>query len=173
MSGAVSTMDAVTPVSVGERDEPEQEVEMRTTQGRLAIGLATMADPVDHHAAVEDRIHKRPASTCWRGVHPGDGDQPVIPMRFEVDQVFQIFQQLDQSPEFPERKLHGSTLALVVNDVAGMQFGHQHHPTFLPYHSLLSSSTHELGARFRAAPGAFKGWSLTRHGKDATLTPTR
>jgi len=93
--------------------------------------LETGTDPMGEAAelsggrrCVEDRVHGRVALGLQRGVDLRHRDEPVAPMGFEVGQVFQVFQQVDQPPELAQGELDSAPAPLVVYHKLGMELHH-------------------------------------------------
>ena len=73
---------------------------------------------------VEDRVHGWVGLGLQRGVDLRHRNEPVAPMGFEVGQVFQVFQQVDQPPELTEGKLDRAPAPLLIHNELGMELRH-------------------------------------------------
>ena len=74
---------------------------------------------------VEDRVHGPGGLGLEGAVNLRHREEPVAPMGFDVGKVLEVFQQVDQLPEFMDRELNSSPPSSDVHHVLGMQCGHR------------------------------------------------
>lgn len=106
---------------------------------------------------IADRVHGRVGLGLQRGVDLRHRDEPVAPMGFEVGQVFQVFQQVDQPPELAHGELDRAPAPLVVHHELGMELRHRGFPSstlnvlmLQPYHTGRGVSSEALEAEVAA-----------------------